>query len=106
MGHGRFVHAKDHPAREMQDTFYVEGSIDLPEWKHKVKDMHEHGGTLNSKGWQMRFSDEESKKCLLRTHTTSLSAHALHNLTELICPLTFLLLENVFVTKRLTGNTV
>ena len=92
---------QDHPAREMQDTFYVEGSIDLPEWKHKVKDMHEHGGTLNSKGWQIRFSDEESKKCLLRTHTTSLSAHALHNLTEQDLPAKFFTIGKCFRNEAL-----
>lgn len=92
---------QDHPAREMQDTFYVEGTMELPEWKDKVKDMHENGGSLNSKGWQLSFSENESKKCLLRTHTTSLSAHALHNLTEKDLPAKYFTIGKCFRNEAL-----
>ena len=64
---------QDHPAREMQDTFYLEDpkSIELP--KHLTDAwgaIHEHGGETGSVGWGGKFSAETSKKGLLRTHTT------------------------------------
>ena len=64
---------QDHPAREMQDTFYLESpkSIELP--KHLTEAwgaIHEHGGDTGSVGWGGNFSAETSEKGLLRTHTT------------------------------------
>jgi len=35
---------QDHPAREMQDTFYLNGTAKLPELWEKVKAVHENGG--------------------------------------------------------------
>jgi len=64
---------QDHPAREMQDTFYLENpkSIDLPEHLTDAWGaIHEHGGDTGSVGWGGKFSAETSKKGLLRTHTT------------------------------------
>lgn len=64
---------QDHPAREMQDTFYLENpkSIDLPEHLTDAWGaIHEHGGETGSVGWGGDFSADISKKGLLRTHTT------------------------------------
>ncbi|MDP6870240.1 MAG: phenylalanine--tRNA ligase subunit alpha [Candidatus Poseidoniaceae archaeon] len=64
---------QDHPAREMQDTFYLDNprSIDLdPELLSQWKAIHEHGGDTASTGWGGTFSEEISQKGLLRTHTT------------------------------------
>jgi len=64
---------QDHPAREMQDTFYLDEpkSIPLDESLLKSwKDIHEHGGNTESTGWGGTFSEEISQKGLLRTHTT------------------------------------
>jgi len=64
---------QDHPARTMQDTFYLAepASLDiehdrLSQWK----DVHESGGSTTSRGWGGSFDVNESKKALLRTHTT------------------------------------
>tara|TARA_B100000614_G_scaffold262525_1_gene296597 strand:+ start:90 stop:1628 length:1539 start_codon:yes stop_codon:yes gene_type:complete len=64
---------QDHPAREMQDTFYLDNprQIDLDkklltDWKA----IHEHGGDTESTGWGGEFDPEISQKGLLRTHTT------------------------------------
>ena len=64
---------QDHPAREMQDTFYLDEpkkiTLDpklLADWKA----IHEHGGDTESTGWGGQFSEEISQKGLLRTHTT------------------------------------
>ncbi|GIR75765.1 MAG: hypothetical protein CM15mP78_04640 [Candidatus Poseidoniales archaeon] len=64
---------QDHPAREMQDTFYLDSpaSIDLDdEVMNAWKAIHEHGGETGSTGWGGSYSTEVSKRPLLRTHTT------------------------------------
>ncbi len=66
---------QDHPAREMQDTFYVEGKAVLDnKLFEKVKDAHIKGGDTGSVGWGGSFSRDISEELMLRTHTTVLSA--------------------------------
>lgn len=64
---------QDHPAREMQDTFYLDSPASLP-IDEKVmglwKAIHEHGGDTGSLGWGGSFSTDTAQKGLLRTHTT------------------------------------
>ena len=64
---------QDHPAREMQDTFFLGERWPLPAGYERVRDMHEHGGETSSTGWGGTWSAEKAKQCVLRTHTTSLS---------------------------------
>jgi phenylalanyl-tRNA synthetase alpha chain len=64
---------QDHPAREMQDTFYLSERIPVPEGYERVKEMHEHGGTTSSTGWGGRWTTDKAEQCVLRTHTTSIS---------------------------------
>ena len=67
---------QDHPAREMQDTFYLAARkpIDAPEELIKnVEQMHEHGGSLNSTGWGGKWKRELGEELLLRTHTTAVT---------------------------------
>jgi len=64
---------QDHPAREMQDTFFLAERWPLPEGYERVREMHEHGGDTSSTGWGGRWSAEKAQQCVLRTHTTSLS---------------------------------
>ncbi len=75
---------QDHPAREMQDTFFIEkpGLGSLPEKKvvDSVKKVHENGGLTGSTGWGYKWSPDEAKKLVLRTHTTVLSARTLYYL--------------------------
>ena len=66
---------QDHPAREMQDTFYLNNpkTAKLP-GKDRVKavqDMHENGGESGSTGWGYKWDIETAKKTVLRTHTTA-----------------------------------
>jgi phenylalanyl-tRNA synthetase alpha chain len=88
-----------HPARELQDTFYLSGmySPPLPSSGHRnlvdpstslcppsgyyerVSRVHEHGG-YGSIGHRTPWSHEESEKLLLRTHTTASSAAMLYKL--------------------------
>ena len=66
---------QDHPARELADTFYLEGKEKLPNEKlvERVAKSHE-------KGWKYKWDPEEAKKRVLRTHTTVLSAQHLNKL--------------------------
>jgi phenylalanyl-tRNA synthetase alpha chain len=64
---------QDHPAREMQDTFYLDNpkKIQLdPKLLANWKAIHEHGGDTESTGWGGQFNEDISQKGLLRTHTT------------------------------------
>ncbi|MDJ0269768.1 MAG: phenylalanine--tRNA ligase subunit alpha [Aigarchaeota archaeon] len=65
---------QDHPAREMQDTFYVdlEEKGEIPrEYVDEVKKVHENGGRTGSKGWRYNWSEDEARRLVLRTHTTA-----------------------------------
>jgi phenylalanyl-tRNA synthetase alpha chain len=64
---------QDHPAREMQDTFYLDETLPLPTGYEKVKAMHLSGGDTSSTGWGGVWKEEKAEQCVLRTHTTSLS---------------------------------
>ncbi|MBT4935796.1 phenylalanine--tRNA ligase subunit alpha [Candidatus Woesearchaeota archaeon] len=92
---------QDHPAREMQDTFYVEGEASLPPVWKKVKAVHENGGDTGSTGWKYTFSEDETKKILLRTHTTVLSAQTIANLTKDDLPAKFFSVGKVFRNEAL-----
>ena len=96
---------QDHPAREMQDTYYLkepaEGKIEDKEAYERVKAAHEHGGDTGSKGWQEAFDKELSKKNLLRTHTTVLSARTIRKLREADLPAKFFTVGKVYRNEAL-----
>lgn len=89
---------QDHPAREMQDTFFVEGkaNLDNKEMISRVKATHENGWTTGSKGWNYQWNLEEARKLVLRTHTTVLSARTLSNLKKSDLPAKFFSVGKVF----------
>ncbi len=66
---------QDHPAREMMDTFYLAnpriGRLPKEEIVDGVAKTHENGWVTGSKGWGYKWSHEEAKKLVLRTHTTA-----------------------------------
>ena len=64
---------QDHPAREMQDTFYLGECRELPGCWERVKAMHEDGEGTSSTGWGGTWKKEKAEQCVLRTHTTSIS---------------------------------
>jgi len=92
---------QDHPAREMQDTFYVEGKAKLPKIWEKIKEVHENGGDTGSTGWGYKFSKEETEQLLLRTHTTVLSAQTLTTLKKEDLPAKFFAVGKVFRNEAL-----
>ncbi|MEM3126891.1 MAG: phenylalanine--tRNA ligase subunit alpha [Candidatus Woesearchaeota archaeon] len=95
---------QDHPARDVQDTFYLEGPKEgkLPkELFGKIKAVHENGADTNSKGWQYKYSEQEAKKLLLRTHTTVLSAQTIHKLKASDLPQKYFSVGKVFRNETL-----
>jgi phenylalanyl-tRNA synthetase alpha chain len=72
---------QDHPAREMQDTFYMRhpAEVPLPDAKivEPVRRTHEDGWETGSEGWGYKWSPERSKQVVLRTHTTAATIRAL-----------------------------
>lgn len=74
--------AQDHPVRELHDTFFIkdkEGILPSSQLVNKVKQAHETG-SKGSKGWRYEWSEKDSKRVVLRTHTTCLSAKTLASL--------------------------
>ena len=93
---------QDHPAREMQDTYYLPGKAQLPEEiLQKIKQVHENGGDTGSKGWGSSYSEDEAAKVLLRTHTTVLSAITLSKLKREELPAKFFNVGKVFRNESL-----
>jgi phenylalanyl-tRNA synthetase alpha chain len=74
---------QDHPARDEQDPFYIEGDAKLPEdLTPKIKDMHENGikRTHTIKGG---WSEKIAKRRLLRTHSTATTFRTLARLAKI-----------------------
>ncbi len=65
---------QDHPARDMQDTFYLSEPAKVPVAKadlNRGEAVHTGGGGTGSLGWGGTFDRNISQKALLRTHTTN-----------------------------------
>ena len=61
---------QDHPARDMQDTFYVKdpalSKLPAADLVEAIKATHENGGPCASKGWEYSWNAELAKKNVLR----------------------------------------
>jgi phenylalanyl-tRNA synthetase alpha chain len=72
---------QDHPARDMQDTFYVarppRARLPEEELVERVRRTHEDGGETGSLGWRYRWERSRSEATVLRTHTTAATIRAL-----------------------------
>lgn len=72
---------QDHPAREMQDTFFLSRpdncSLPADELVNKVKNTHENGGDSGSVGWCYKWDPAKAKQAVLRTHTTAATVRSL-----------------------------
>ena len=100
---------QDHPARDMQDTFYIKDPKygKLPkELAKKVKETHENGWTTGSKGWQYKWSEPLAKENLLRTHTTALSAQTISKLRKENLPAKFFSVGKVFRNETLSWKSL
>jgi len=89
---------QDHPAREMQDTFYVKGKGHAADKRivNNVKEAHENGFKTGSLGWRYKWNPERARQLVLRTHTTPLSARTLANLKTSELPAKFFTVGKCF----------
>ena len=88
---------QDHPAREMQDTFYLKSDA-KPEFEHpeilkSVARAHEKG-VKSYRGWGYKFNMEEAHRLVLRTHTTVSTIRSLYENPE--PPVAVFSVERVF----------
>lgn len=96
---------QDHPARDMQDTFYIKepNKGRLPNSiAAKVRAVHENGADTKSKGWQYKWSPVIAKENLLRTHTTVLSAQTISKLKKSDLPAKFFSVGRVYRNEALS----
>jgi len=94
--------SQDHSVREMQDTFFINKKVELPDKKivKAVKEAHEEG-VGGSRGWEYKWNEEEAKKLVLRTHTTCLSAQTLSKLDRTNIPAKFFAIGKNFRNETL-----
>ena len=85
---------QQHPARDEHDTFFIKtpaATLDVPkDYMERVRATHEDGGaslgpdySADSRGWRYDWSEDESRKNLLRTHTTAVSSRTLYQIAQL-----------------------
>ncbi|KAK3726137.1 Phenylalanyl-tRNA synthetase, beta subunit, cytoplasmic [Vermiconidia calcicola] len=122
---------QQHPARDMQDTFYVSdppeagppgpdpvadkaldemeadsqmyrdsesadtSKLDYSQYYKNVKAVHQDGA-FGSIGYRYPYSDAETQKLVLRTHTTAVSAYCLHRLATNPRPARYFSIDRVF----------
>lgn len=68
---------QDHPARDMQDTFYLDKYVEIDRFlAERVKEAHERG-VAGSTGWGGTWSLEKAKQLVMRTHTTAVTINYL-----------------------------
>jgi len=84
---------QQHPARDLQDTFYIsdpkvadkphaedkDDTADYEAYWKNVKEVHQEG-KYGSIGYRYPWAEDESLRLVLRTHTTAISTAMLHKL--------------------------
>jgi phenylalanyl-tRNA synthetase alpha chain len=97
---------QQHPARDLQDTFYIADPIKadkprdengkfLEEYWNNVRAVHEQG-KYGSIGYRYPWNEDESLRLVLRTHTTAISAAMLHKLAKNPVPSKYFSIDRVF----------
>ncbi|KAK9465769.1 tRNA synthetases class II core domain (F)-domain-containing protein [Lipomyces arxii] len=91
---------QQHPARDLQDTFYIKDPIEADEPEDKtywenIHKVHEQGA-FDSIGYRYPWSAKESLRLVLRTHTTAVSSRVLHQLAKDPKPARFFSIDRVF----------
>lgn len=91
---------QQHPARDLQDTFYlkdpaVAGKPDDKEFWENTRQVHENG-KYGSIGYRYPWKEDESLRMVLRTHTTAISSAMLHKLAKDPKPTRLFSIDRVF----------
>ncbi|XP_055340816.1 phenylalanine--tRNA ligase alpha subunit-like [Paramacrobiotus metropolitanus] len=100
---------QQHPARDVQDTFFVSDpkeTIRLPSQRYVdlVKQVHSQGA-FNSAGYNYEWDDTETKRNILRTHTTAVSARMLRRLAlKGFKPAKYFSIDRVFRNENLDAT--
>lgn len=73
---------QDHPAREAQDTFYLDRKGNLPDKAllKKIKAAHENGFNTGSTGHTKEWKEDLASELILRQHSTSTTFRYFHKL--------------------------
>lgn len=70
-----------HSARDIHDVYYVKDPVHCKEieepWLSNIAAAHENGGNTGSRGWQYKFDHEFTRRQVMRSQGTVLSAHQL-----------------------------
>ncbi len=71
-----------HAARDIHDVYRLKNPthakyIEEP-YLSNIKAVHENGGNTGSRGWNYKFDNEFTRRLILRSQGTVLSAHQLH----------------------------
>lgn len=117
---------QQHPARDLQDTFYIsdpvradppredplndphrpksaqpaslatiEHGLDYKQYWENIREVHQ-SGKYGSIGYRYPWSEDESLRLVLRTHTTSVSTYVLHKLAAEPRPARYFSIDRVF----------
>jgi len=121
---------QQHPARDLQDTFYVSDpseagtpgpdpsadaaldamekatstdsssttphqAVDFEKYYRNVRAVHQDGA-FGSIGYRYPYADSETRRLVLRTHTTAVSAYCLHRLAANPRPARYFSIDRVF----------
>jgi phenylalanyl-tRNA synthetase alpha chain len=75
--------SQDHPARDIQDTFYLKEKGKLPNDNKlltTIAELHLNGGETGSLGYGYVWDEEKAKQLVLRTHTTATTYRTFYEL--------------------------
>lgn len=86
---------QQHPARDLQDTFYIsdpkiaekpraeseDDKTDYETYWKNVQEVHQNG-KYGSIGYRYPWAEDEARRLVLRTHTTAISTAMLHKLAQ------------------------
>ncbi len=71
-----------HAARDIHDVYRIKNPTHAKEieepWLSNVAEVHKNGGKTGSRGWNYEFDHEFTRRLVLRSQGTVLSAHQLH----------------------------
>ncbi|GAU90423.1 hypothetical protein RvY_02840 [Ramazzottius varieornatus] len=100
---------QQHPARDVQDTFFVSDPAETTQFPEKylaeVRKVHTEGG-YGSTGYNVPFDMKETQKNILRTHTTAVSAQMLYRLAQqkIFQPAKYFSIDRVFRNENLDAT--
>jgi len=73
-----------HAARDIHDVYYIKNPCYVPSieepYLSNVANIHKDGGSTGSRGWEYNFDKDFTRRLILRSHGTVLSAKQLKNL--------------------------